>query len=95
MSNRWAGKPADLSGDGGRLPVCAQDANLHLARQRAVAAFPILEPGEGSDLWLSLVSADGSKVSVLMGAGELVALAADLLAHARVRCGRQNWPRAG
>jgi hypothetical protein len=63
-----------------------------LSRERVVAALPLLEPGEGSDLWLSLVSSDGSKVSVLMGVGELVALASDLLAHARIRCGRQGWP---
>jgi hypothetical protein len=82
VNSREARKRVSLSGDGERLPV----------RECVVAALPLLEPGEGSDLWLSLVSRDGSRVSVLMGVGELVALAADLLQVARVRCGRQDWP---
>jgi hypothetical protein len=57
-----------------------------------MAALPMVEPGEGAELLLSLVRADGSRVSILLGVGECVALAAELLQAARVRCGRADWP---
>jgi hypothetical protein len=57
-----------------------------------MAALPMVEPGEGSSLLLSLVRADGSRVSILLGTGEAIALAAELLQAARVRCGRGDWP---
>ena len=43
------------------------------------------EPGEGAELLLSLVRAGGSRVSILLGAGEAVALAGELIQAARVR----------
>jgi hypothetical protein len=39
----------------------------------------VFEPGEGVELLLSLVRADGSCASILLGTGEAVALAAELL----------------
>jgi len=39
----------------------------------------VVEPGEGAELLLSLVRADGSRASLLFGTGEAVALAAELL----------------
>jgi hypothetical protein len=39
----------------------------------------VVEAGEGAELLLSLVRADGSRASLLLGAGEAVALAAELL----------------
>lgn len=59
---------------------------------RELAAMPLVEAGDGSDLWLSLVRADGSKVSVRLGAAEAVAVATDLLQAARVRMARADWP---
>jgi hypothetical protein len=46
-------------------------------------------------LCISLVRADGSRPSLLPGTGEVVALAANLLAAARLRMGRADWPRKG
>jgi hypothetical protein len=45
----------------------------------------MVEPGEGAELLLSLVRADGSRVSILLGAGEAVAPAGELIQAARVR----------
>jgi hypothetical protein len=39
----------------------------------------VVEAGEGAKLVLSMVRADGSRASLLLGAGEAVALAAELL----------------
>jgi hypothetical protein len=61
---------------------------------REMAELPLVEAGEGADLMLTLVRADGSGVSVLLGASEAVALAGDLIEAARVRMGRQDWPPA-
>jgi hypothetical protein len=58
---------------------------------REPAALLLVE-ADGADLWLSLARSDGSRVSVILGVAESVALAADLLQAARVRCGRQDWP---
>jgi hypothetical protein len=59
-----------------------------------MAELPLVEAGEGADLMLTLVRADGSGVSLLLGASEAVALADDLIEAARVRMGRQDWPPA-
>jgi hypothetical protein len=48
----------------------------------------VVEAGEGAELVLSLVRADGSQLSLMLGTGEVVALAADLLAAARLRTWR-------
>jgi hypothetical protein len=59
---------------------------------REMAEMPQVEQGEGSDLFLSLARADGSKVSVILGTGEAVALAGDLIEAARIRMARADWP---
>jgi hypothetical protein len=46
------------------------------------------EPVEGAELLLSLARADGSRASILLGAGEAVALAGKLIRAARLRMGR-------
>jgi len=48
---------------------------------RSERAYQV-EAGEGAEHVLSLVRADGSRLSLLLGTGEAVALAADLLAAA-------------
>ena len=58
---------------------------------REIAELPAVE-SVGADLFLTLVRADGSRVSVLLGPAEAVALAGDLIAAARVRMGRASWP---
>ena len=45
---------------------------------RESALFPHVESGEGAEFRLSLVRADGSRVSVALGASECVTLAAEL-----------------
>jgi hypothetical protein len=52
---------------------------------RELADMPAVESGDGSDLWLSLVHADGSKLSVLLDAAEAVAVAGELTQATRVR----------
>jgi hypothetical protein len=52
--------------------------------------MPPLESDGGSGLLSSLVQADGC-VLVLLGTGEAVALADELLAVARMRAGRAVW----
>jgi hypothetical protein len=44
-----------------------------------MAELPLVETGPGFELLLSLVLADGSKVSVLLGTAEAVAIGAELL----------------
>ena len=50
-----------------------------------------VEAGEGSGLWLTLTAANGSRLSIVLGPAECVALAADLLQGARMRMGRADW----
>jgi hypothetical protein len=74
-----------------------RDSENHLAAAasatiREIATLPAVEAGDGSELLLSLLRADGSRVSVVLGAAEAVAVASDLLLAARVRFGRANWP---
>jgi hypothetical protein len=59
---------------------------------RELAALPLVEGGEGAELLLSLVRADGSRVSVVLGSAEAVAIADDLLQAVRARNGRGDWP---
>jgi hypothetical protein len=54
--------------------------------------MPMVEAGEGADLLLTLVMADGVRVSVTLGPAEAVAIAGDLIEAARVRLGRADWP---
>jgi hypothetical protein len=58
--------------------------------ERAISA--LIEPSDGAELHLSLARADGSRVSLLLGTGEAIALACELLQAARVRMGRADWP---
>ena len=60
---------------------------------REMAELPPVETGAGSDLFLTLVCRDGTRLSVILGGAECVAIAADLLHAARIRCGRAGWPR--
>jgi hypothetical protein len=48
--------------------------------------------GEGAQLLRSLLRADGSRISVILSAGEALALAWDLLREARLCVGRPGWP---
>jgi hypothetical protein len=57
---------------------------------RDLAAIQLVKPGDGAELHLTLVPADGSLVCVLLSAAEAVALAAELLQAARARMGRQR-----
>ena len=68
-----------------------------------IAPTIAIRPGEtqfwrignvGADLFLTLVRADGSRVSVLLSGAEAVAVAGDLIAAARLRMGRAGWPSA-
>jgi hypothetical protein len=59
---------------------------------REMAELPLVETGAGSDLFLTLVRTDGTRLSVILGGAECVAIAADLLQAARIRCGRAGWP---
>jgi hypothetical protein len=61
---------------------------------REFAILPAVDAGDGSDLLLSLVRADGSRISVALGPAEAIAVASDLLLAARARLGRAEWPRA-
>ena len=58
---------------------------------REMAMLPLIA-GEGAQLLRSLLHADGSRISVIPGAGEALALAWDLLREARLRMGRAGWP---
>jgi hypothetical protein len=49
-----------------------------------MAELPLVEAGPGSELLLSLVLVDRSKVSVLLGTAEAVAIGAELLLAALV-----------
>ena len=59
---------------------------------RELALLPLVEAGDGADLLLSLIRADGSRVSVALGPAEAVAVAAELILAARLRLGRADWP---
>ena len=59
--------------------------------EREIVELPVVE-SIGAALFLSLVRADGSRVSVLLGPAEAVAVAGDLIAAARIRMGREGWP---
>ena len=50
--------------------------------------------GPGSDLAIRLETHDGRAVTMMLGAAECVGLACELLAEARIRCGRRDWPPA-
>ena len=58
---------------------------------REIAALPLVEDGESSEL-LSLVRTNGSRLSVVLGAAEAIAIAGDLIQAARLRLGRADWP---
>jgi hypothetical protein len=64
-----------------------KDARL----EREIVGLPVVE-SSGAALFLSLVRADGSRVSVLLGPAEAVAVAGDLIEAARLRMGRAGWP---
>jgi hypothetical protein len=59
---------------------------------RELAELPLVETGAGSDLFLTLVRADGTRLLVILGGAECSAITADLLQAARIRCGRAGWP---
>jgi hypothetical protein len=94
----FGGKQREILPDTSRqFPVSealvASGAGMHqLSPARAFVAFSLVEPGDGAELLLSMIRADGSKLSLLLGTGEAVALAAELLQAARVRMGRAQWP---
>jgi hypothetical protein len=69
-------------------------ARPSITEARDLAALPLVEPGDGAEPLLSLVRADGSRVSVVLGTAEAVPLAAELLQAARVRMGLADWPPA-
>jgi hypothetical protein len=48
--------------------------------------------GPGPDLAIRLETHDGRAVTMTLGPAECVALACELLAEARLRVGRANWP---
>ena len=60
---------------------------------REFAQLPLPESGAGAELFLSLVRADGSRLSVLLGTGESVALAGDLIEAARACMIAATGPR--
>jgi hypothetical protein len=60
---------------------------------RELAILPLIEPGEGADLLLTLIRAGGSRVSLILGPAEAVAVAGDLIQEARIRFGRGTWPQ--
>ena len=57
---------------------------------REFAQLPLLESGEGAELFLSLVRTDGSRLSTLLGTGESVALAGDLIESDKGPLGRRD-----
>jgi hypothetical protein len=62
---------------------------------REFALLPAVEAADDSAaILLTLLRADGSRLSVMLGPAEAVAVAAELLQAARVRLGRGEWPRA-
>jgi hypothetical protein len=48
--------------------------------------------GPGSSLAIRLEAHDGRAMTMTLSAAECVALACELLAEARLRVGRANWP---
>jgi len=68
------------------------DGTLSLeAPSGELAELPLVERN-GSTLLLSLVRADGTKLSIILGTGEAVAVASELLLAARLRMARADWP---
>ncbi len=65
-----------------------------LIAPRELAALPLVEAGEGAELLLTLIRADGSRVSVPLGPAEATAVARDLLVAANARMGRAGWPQS-
>jgi len=61
---------------------------------RESALFPHVESGEGAEFRLSLVRADGSRVSVALGVSECVALAAAELGRPGIAHGLSSRPRS-
>ena len=65
-----------------------------LIAPRGLAALPLVEAGEGAELLLTLIRADGSRISVTLGPAEATAVARDLLIAASARMGRAGWPQS-
>ena len=58
---------------------------------REIAVLPLVE-ADGANMLLSMIRADGSRVSVILGPAEAVAVAGELIEAARSRRGRQGRP---
>jgi|SRR6516162_9232375 len=59
---------------------------------RELAVLPRVENDEGSDLFLSLVCSDGSRIALRLETDGAIAPAAEPLAAARMCMGRAVWP---
>ena len=61
------------------------------AAEREFAVLPLVEL-DGGAIQVSLLGANGSRISVRLGSAEAVAITGDLIRAARARVGRADWP---
>src|SRR6516165_5933442 len=65
--------------------------NSMTAAEREFAVLPLVEL-DGGAIQVSLLGANGSRISVRLGSAEAVAITGDLIRAARARVGRADWP---